>query len=65
MPRCSLCEDLAEHSIPIDDGHMGYYCDRCILAGKLAFIGISEPAEPGLTPAPLTLRVPFEMPSHG
>jgi hypothetical protein len=65
MVHCTSCGNVASHFTLIDDGHMGAYCDGCVNAGVLACIGINTPADPGFIPAPVTARVPFEMPSRG
>ena len=48
MITCACCEKPKSHFTAVDDGRMGYYCDECVIAGKLAFIGITMPDVPGV-----------------
>jgi hypothetical protein len=64
MAHCSHCGKPAAHFTLIDEGRMGGYCDECVNNGVLACVGITTPADPGLTPPPMVLRVPFAMPSR-
>jgi hypothetical protein len=46
--RCGCCREAKSHFTAVDDGHMGYYCDECVIAGKLAGVGITMPDVPGV-----------------
>jgi len=48
MIRCGCCMEVKTHFTAVDDGHMGYYCDECVIAGKLAGVGITMPDVPGV-----------------
>ena len=44
--RCCCCMEAKSHFTTVGD--MGGYCDDCIYAGKLAFVGVTMPDVPGV-----------------
>jgi len=42
---CDFCHEPAAH---LTDSGQAIVCDECILSGKLAFCGLTEPANPGI-----------------
>jgi hypothetical protein len=46
--HCAGCNQPKPHFTAIDDGAMGFYCDECVIAGKLACVGITMPDVPGI-----------------
>jgi hypothetical protein len=45
MYPCDFCHEPAAH---LTDSGQAIVCDECILSGKLAFWGLTEPANPGI-----------------
>ena len=45
MYPCDFCHEPAAH---LTDSGQAIVCDECILSRKLAFCGLTEPANPGI-----------------
>lgn len=63
MIHCASCEKPKPHFTAIDDGRMGYYCDECVIGGKLAVIGVTIPDVPGVNQLSRESVIPQEFTS--
>ena len=64
MIHCASCNQPKSHFTAIDDGRMGYYCDDCVIAGKLSFVGITMPDVPGVNQLSRESIVPTDLAKH-